>query len=665
MLQLPKGFPRKAIVPAVFAGTGLLCFLLSVWAAAGIERFSKLGVRRALADAGHSWAGVEADGLQVILTGTAPTEAMRFRALSVAGNVVDATRLRDAMKVADIAGIAAPDFSIEILRNSDGISLIGLAPTSTDRAVLVDALKAVAADSPVTDMLESADHEAPKGWDRAVSFALAAIKTLPRSKISVTANHVTITAIGDSPDQKAKLEADLRRKVPSGLQLTLNISAPRPVIAPFTLRFLIDANGARFDACSADSDSASTRILAAAAEAGAEPGTTCTIGLGVPTPAWADAVVISLKAMKSIGHGSVTFKDADIALIADADVAQSTFDAAVGELESNLPDVFSLHATLTPKSDGNGSAGPTEFVARLSPEGKVELLGRLPDELTRKAVDSFAQSRFGADAVHAAIRQDADLPEGWTARVLVALETLAELHDGAVTVRPDTIKIEGTTGSQATSGTVSRLLSSQLGAGGNYRLSIKYDKKLDPLLGLPTDVECAAQINDILAAHKIAFEPGAAVIAAESDGTLDQIAKVMKNCSDFAMEIGGHTDSQGREEMNLALSEQRARAVIVALQTRRVLTGNLTAKGYGETVPIEANNTDAGREKNRRIEFRLLNPSGATVMPATQDPTAPPADPSTDAASTDAPPDSGIVVQTPDKTTIRPKPRPGKIIKKN
>ena len=72
------------------------------------------------------------------------------------------------------------------------------------------------------------------------------------------------------------------------------------------------------------------------------------------------------------------------------------------------------------------------------------------------------------------------------------------------------------------------------------------------------------------------------------------------------MEIGGHTDSQGRETMNLNLSQQRADAVLNGLLARGVLTSNLTAKGYGETVPIADNGTEEGREENRRIEFVLV-----------------------------------------------------------
>jgi OOP family OmpA-OmpF porin len=72
------------------------------------------------------------------------------------------------------------------------------------------------------------------------------------------------------------------------------------------------------------------------------------------------------------------------------------------------------------------------------------------------------------------------------------------------------------------------------------------------------------------------------------------------------MEIGGHTDSQGRETMNQQLSQARARSVLEALRARRVLTSNITAKGYGESQPIADNDTDSGREENRRIEFKLI-----------------------------------------------------------
>lgn len=636
--SLPITVPVRLILPGFLVLAAILSVLVATAAASFVEKRSAEGVAKALAEAGEGWAEIITDGLQITLAGTAPSEADRFRALTAAGTVVDPDRVIDTMDVVDPAALRAPDFTIEILRNDDGISLIGLVPAATDRDGIVTELATLAGEGRVTDMLETASHPVPEGWAAALDFGMQALASLPRAKVSIFADRVAITAISDSAAEKARIETDLGRKAPKGIRLALDISAPRPVITPFTLRFLIDENGARFDACSADSERARHRILAAATAAGARHRNACTIGLGVPTPAWADAVAMGLAAMQELGAGSITFSDADISLIAAETVTQDVFDSVVGELESNLPEVFSLHAVLTPKAvDQVGAPVVPEFVATLSPEGMLEMRGRLGDELSRDAVDSFARSRFGSDSVHAATRLAPDMPAGWPTRVLAALDALGELDSGSAQVRPEIIRISGVTGSTTASDSVARILSSRLGEGLNFKLDIRYDETLDPLLGLPTDEECVARINALLAAHKIEFGPGSAQITRDATDTLDEIADQMKQCSDFPMEVGGHTDSQGREEMNLDLSQKRAEAVVAALMERRILTGNLTAMGYGETVAIADNETEAGREANRRIEFRLIKPeTGAVAGDAV----------------------TSVAVSAPDEDTLKPKPRP-------
>ncbi|MGL4281637.1 MAG: OmpA family protein [Albidovulum sp.] len=618
-LRAPAGLiriPVRLLPPLTFLVAAGICSLGAVWAAAVIENRSAEGITESLQGGGIDWASVATDGLQVTLTGTAPTEAARFRALSLAGGVVDSDRVIDAMDVADAAALKAPDFKIEVLRNDDGISLIGLIPSGEAHDQVVDEINELVGDGTLTDMLETAEHPVPAGWEQAVEFGVEALQALPRSKISISANEVLVTAISDSPAEKARLEGELNRKRPSGLKVVLDISAPRPVITPFTLRFLIDADGARFDACAADSDRARDRIVAAATAAGAEGQQICTIGLGVPTPVWADAVTMAIAALKEIGAGSVTFSDADISLIAADTVQQSDFDRVVGELESNLPEVFSLSAVLTPKPDQAAETVVPEFIATLSDKGMLDMRGRLGDELSRDAVESYARARFGTASVHTATRITPDMPEGWPVRVLAALEALGELDSGQAVVREDRIEIGGLTGSPQARDTVARILTSKLGEGQTYRLSVRYDPKLDPLLGLPTPEECVAQVNAIMAKTKISFEPGSAQLTRESGDVLDQIAEVLKGCPDALIEIGGHTDAQGREEMNLALSEDRAEAVLAALMERRILTANLSAMGYGETVPIADNDNEAGRETNRRIEFRLVAPAAAPNVAA-------------------------------------------------
>ncbi len=127
------------------------------------------------------------------------------------------------------------------------------------------------------------------------------------------------------------------------------------------------------------------------------------------------------------------------------------------------------------------------------------------------------------------------------------------------------------------------------------------------------------KVNAALTEKKITFEAGSATIADDAQDVVDRIAEIVGACEDVAMEIAGHTDSQGREEMNTRLSQQRAEAVLTALLDRRVLTTNLIARGYGESNPIADNDTAEGREANRRIEFRVLLAEEAAAAIAAQE----------------------------------------------
>ena len=586
-----------------FAAAAVVSLVAAGFSVGLIEDSSEIGVRDALDDKGMTWAEVEANGLQVTLSGIAPTEAVRFSALTTAGSIVDAARVIDDMGVAAQEALAAPKFSAEILRNDSGLSVIGLIPASTDRDSVIARFNSLAGTTGVTDLLETADYPAPEGWETTLDFALAAMSSLPRAKVSLQAQRVAITAITDSAQEKARLEQNLRRMAPAQVTLELDIAAPRPVITPFTTRFKMGAEGASFDACSADTDAAAMRIIAAAKSAGAvDP--RCTVGLGVPSPRWADAVTASINAVTKLGAGSVTIVDADVSLLAAAGTDQAQFDTVVGELENALPPVFALQSKLPQEQDPN--AGPPEFTATLSPNGQVQLRGRVNDLALRDLTTSFAKARFGSDKVYTATRVVDDLPADWATRVLAGLEGLGQLSNGAVTVTPETVMLTGDTGDQNASTEIASLLAGKLGEGTPFDVNVTYKKRLDPVLGLPTPDECEAEIGAIVAAGKINFEPGSATIDASALGTMDDIAAVIKRCEDISLEIQGFTDSQGREEMNLALSQSRAESVLNELRARRVVTGSFKAVGYGEANPVADNATDAGREANRRIEFRLI-----------------------------------------------------------
>lgn len=604
---------NSIIAAAAFAGAALLATLAASWAAGLIENRSAAAVASRLMADGITWAHVNADGLQLHLSGTAPNEAARFRAVNLAGGIVDAARVRDALEVTPARAIEAPRFSVEMLRNDEGVQLIGLLPDQSDKQPLALRAAGLAADMRVANMLESAAFPAPEGWDAALTYGLEALGMLPRSKISVVADRVAITAISDSAAEKRRLESDLARRKPAGLQVEINISAPRPVLTPFTLRFIKDENGARFDACAADTERARARILAAAVAAGIKGKVPCTVGLGVPTPRWAEAAEAGIRAVAELGAASITFSDADVTLLATDQPTQALFDKVVGELQAALPPVFSLDATLPPKPSALPQ-GPAEFTAILADDGQVQLRGRLTDALLRAAVDSYAQAQFGTSKVYTATRFDPDLPDGWSVRVLAGLESLAELSSGSLLVRANTVEVTGVTGSQDARARITQVLSDKLGQGKTFKVSVRYDEQLDPLAALPTPQECMADINTVLQTQKIIFAPGSAEIGADAGGTLDALAEILGECPGLLMEIGGHTDAQGSDEGNRALSQARAEAVMLALQGRRVQVAGMTARGYGEDRPLADNATEAGREANRRIEFTLIDAPDAPAV---------------------------------------------------
>lgn len=635
---------------AAFALAAILAGLAAWGAAVAIEDRTQASIEARLASAGVSWVSVETNGLQVRLSGTAPDEASRFRAVNLAASDIEPSRIRDDLEVAAAKAIEAPKFSVEILRNDSEIQLIGLIPVSTDRTALAGRIAGLAGDGTVTDMLETAEFPEPAGWAPALDFGLSALKELPRSKISVAPGQVAVTAIADSEAQKVALETAIRGEVPEGVTAEVEISAPRPVLTPFTLRFVIDGQGARFDACSADTESAQARILAAAKAAGMTAAADCTIGLGTPSTKWAVAVEAGIKALSGLGQGALTFSDADVTLVAAPGTDPALYDRVIGEFEAALPDAFSLKSEL-PKPEQAVPAGPAEVTATLAAEThKLEIRGRLNDDLLRGAVNSYAKAQFGIGNVYLATRLDPDLPKGWPVRVLAGLKALAQLDHGSLTVRPDTVIVSGVSGSQMAKARIAQILSSSLGQGQTFSVNVTYDEELDPLAALPTPEECAADVKAALARQQIAFEPGSAEIAGAAAPLMDELAKILKDCPGVKMEVAGHTDAQGSEGGNLALSQARAEAVVLALQGRQVNVSGLKAVGYGESRPIADNQLEEGREANRRIEFTLIVDAPAPASGGTEA-----------AEGVDGPDFSGDMSPSvaPTEKTRRPKRRPG------
>jgi outer membrane protein OmpA-like peptidoglycan-associated protein len=103
----------------------------------------------------------------------------------------------------------------------------------------------------------------------------------------------------------------------------------------------------------------------------------------------------------------------------------------------------------------------------------------------------------------------------------------------------------------------------------------------------------------------VTFKTGSADLNPSFLNVLDSVALVAKKYDKELVSVEGHTDNVGAADYNQRLSEQRASAVATYLSQRGVPPNRLLAIGYGESQPIASNDTDAGRQQNRRVEIHL------------------------------------------------------------
>lgn len=134
------------------------------------------------------------------------------------------------------------------------------------------------------------------------------------------------------------------------------------------------------------------------------------------------------------------------------------------------------------------------------------------------------------------------------------------------------------------------------------------DECPDTLEGLATDSRgCASSKPQVVRLEGVNFELDSARLKPGAREILEETARSLRGQPNLRVEIAGHTDSQGSASYNLNLSKRRASAVKTFLIKEGIDPARMEIKGYGESQPVASNDTAAGRQENRRVEFRVLN----------------------------------------------------------
>ncbi|HUV33026.1 MAG TPA: OmpA family protein, partial [Devosiaceae bacterium] len=281
-------------------------------------------------------------------------------------------------------------------------------------------------------------------------------------------------------------------------------------------------------------------------------------------------------------------------------------EPALAALAAALPKDFALEGGLGAGApEPAAAADAARYWMRIERiAGAVVLNGMVPDESARRVIETYAAARFGQAVLRPALTlAGPGVPVDWGSAALVALDALSGVSEGEAELSPGRISVRGTVADPAAAGRLHRLMEGEVPEGYTVESALNVDLPAHVAEVPLTAPRCAVVLSVAVKAQPIIFAPGSAVFETGSRKALDQLGEILRRCECGRIEIGGHTDSQGSDELNLRLSRARAEAVLDALIARGVALDRLSAQGYGEARPVATNESEIGRALNRRIEF--------------------------------------------------------------
>lgn len=233
----------------------------------------------------------------------------------------------------------------------------------------------------------------------------------------------------------------------------------------------------------------------------------------------------------------------------------------------------------------------------------VDVRGRLPSEADRRRVWNALVAQYGQARVAGDIQRDHQTQSPrWLDRLITVLPSLNQ-PGLALSFTGDALNADIGRLPEAERIAVSNTLRR---AFGHLPITGLWDPGRVALSQLPEQHD-AAQLADALNQGVVRFEHKSPVLRADSMDTLRASALAIRSAgAQLRLEVGSHTDSLGASDANLRLSQQRAEAVVAELLALGVPSSVLVARGYGEDHPVADNRMEAGRERNRRIVYTVL-----------------------------------------------------------
>jgi OmpA-OmpF porin, OOP family len=311
---------------------------------------------------------------------------------------------------------------------------------------------------------------------------------------------------------------------------------------------------------------------------------------GAP-PRFDSAATLLIDQIAKLKDGKITLSDNKVSLSGMARDLGGR-EAIMAALK-NLPEGFSV-------ATNDIKAPPYIFQAYKDPVAvTLTLTGYVPDNNVHATLAAGAGRKFFNEKVVDNLKASIGAPAGFAAAVVPALGALSRLSTGTLVVSDREVKLSGDAFYDAAAVQIRNGLGKDFPQGWQF----KADVSVKPAAAPVDPTVCQQLFSDLLAKGSIRFESGQATIDPDSTGLLDRLIETAFRCPTASIEIAGHTDGDGEEAFNQALSEKRAQAVMDYLVKAGLPADRFTATGYGSSQPVASNDTEQGKAQNRRIEF--------------------------------------------------------------
>ena len=317
----------------------------------------------------------------------------------------------------------------------------------------------------------------------------------------------------------------------------------------------------------------------------------------------ADISSRSTQALNAAGIDTVQVAADGQTIILNGVVADEASKQQVGTLVAEQTGVISVDNQLrvATAAASRANIGIADYEYTLEFDGEqLRLTGAVPDVKTKTGIISQAEAAFGADSVtdNLSIAKDAS-PQVASIIEEHLITSLENFSHGKVIISSSKLSVTGSVESAEQRDFL------------RQRISAALPQSYLPIYSISVAGEannaashCQNKFAQLLGKEKIRFSVNKAAISQPSHRLLNALAATAAECPNAKIEVAGHTDSSGGAQLNQALSQRRAQAVVDFLIEKKV-KNSLTAKGYGESKPIANNSTVKGKALNRRIEFKV------------------------------------------------------------